>query len=44
MKRKKKGGIFTFKRDSLSGLPPQEVEGAADPVSSPRSRQSQCFL
>ena len=37
---KKTKGIFTFKRDPSSGLPSQEVEGAADPVSSPRTRQS----
>ena len=37
---KKTKGIFTFKRDPSSGLPSQEVEGAADPVSSPCNRQS----
>ena len=35
--KKKKEGILTFKRDSSSGLPSLEVEGATDPVSSPRS-------
>ena len=36
-KKKKNEGILTFKRDSSSGLPSLEVEGATDPVSSPRS-------
>ena len=36
-KMKKNEGMLTFKRDSSSGLPSLEDEGAADPVSSPRS-------
>ena len=38
MKKKKKNeGILTFKRDSSSGWPSLDLEGAAGLVSSPRS-------
>ena len=37
LKNEKKEGILTFKRDSSSGWPSLEVEGAAGLVSSPRS-------
>ena len=37
MKKKKKDGILTFKRDSSSGWPSLDVEGAAGLVSSLRS-------
>ena len=45
LKNEKKEGILTFKRDSSSGWPSLEVEGAAGLVSSPRSlRASLCKI
>ena len=44
LKNERKEGILTFKRDSSSGWPSLEVEGAAGLVSSPRSLTSLCKI